>query len=914
MNRFTRALGAVTCAAVAAVALLSFESAPARAAGEADNLAVAGTAYRWARNVDDLSNANRAAAPLLNDGDTTRDVRLIGSSYEPQTAYEAAGVLWPETRTLGRFEFVNGRWETNGDGAFCAELELQATTDGTTWRDTGWRLEPAYAYDSSAAGGVRYRFSGAPIVATGVRVSGKVRCTSSGSYWANVSEVEAYAPPPRFSLWDDATTPAVADARDVNAVEVGVRFRATVPGEVKGLRFYKSAANTGTHTGSLWRADGTLLARTTFRGETPSGWQEAALDQPVQIAAGTTYVASYYAPAGHYAASRDFFAAEFRREPLFAVQNVAGAGNGLYRYGTAPLFPTLSFNATNYWVDVVFSAGSGPADRPPTTPAQLRAQVTGAGEVSLAWDPSSDDVGVESYEVVRDGTTLGRTSEPRYVDRGLAAGSTHAYKVRAIDTIGQGSAYSNEVTLTVRPPEACREVVQYGITFAFDREYPCGTFANGDWWVAPAAPGGHVVVARISPDATTGRNGFEVNPDSTTRQGFDSRARNYDATRIPALPYTASAGDSIVKEVSLPATASGCGVAVAFVSCIDTGAILTVLGAVPADRGAGLFRPPYFGDDKPLVETSRLRLDRLPRLAPVAGAPTLDEVTAALKRPQIDHQSEWHGGFLHPRQSLPDYGREIANVTTDAALRLMLNDAPEAKRAAAIAFVQYGIDLAAARRGGTEWSANGGWRHGRKLVMTLSAELLDDAEMRTLVSAAPYNTFAEDGHLFRSAAAGRVLWGAPCTAEKYWLNQHTSSPGDCRDPYGLIDGGLPGLENGTAGYEFCCTVGNYMQMEIALRLMPALQPTWSNPDLFEFSDRWASFGAWTQPDPYAPLGDGARDANPADGVGRYPTRHGSGRNASWAGTGFGWAMRTAYRDTAPPLAPAGLAAIVPPPF
>jgi hypothetical protein len=35
---------------------------------------------------------------------------------------------------------------------------------------------------------------------------------------------------------------------------------------VTGLRFYKAAANTGTHIGSLWTASGTRLAQATFRG------------------------------------------------------------------------------------------------------------------------------------------------------------------------------------------------------------------------------------------------------------------------------------------------------------------------------------------------------------------------------------------------------------------------------------------------------------------------------------------------------------------------------------------------------------------------------------------------------------------------------------------------------------------------
>jgi hypothetical protein len=68
-------------------------------------------------------------------------------------------------------------------------------------------------------------------------------------------------------------TPAVSDAADVNAVELGVKFTASQAGTITGVRFYKSAKNTGTHVGSLWSSNGTLLAQATFTNESASGWQ-----------------------------------------------------------------------------------------------------------------------------------------------------------------------------------------------------------------------------------------------------------------------------------------------------------------------------------------------------------------------------------------------------------------------------------------------------------------------------------------------------------------------------------------------------------------------------------------------------------------------------------------------------------------
>jgi hypothetical protein len=138
-------------------------------------------------------------------------------------------------------------------------------------------------------------------------------------------------------------------------VEVGVKFRSDVIGQVTAIRFYKGTANTGNHLGHLWSSTGTLLGTATFTGETASGWQQANFTTPVSISANTTYVVSYYAPVGRYAANGGFFNTGVDNGPLHALANSVSA-NGVYVYG-ASAFPNQTFNATNYWVDLVFVQG-----------------------------------------------------------------------------------------------------------------------------------------------------------------------------------------------------------------------------------------------------------------------------------------------------------------------------------------------------------------------------------------------------------------------------------------------------------------------------------------------------------------------------------------------------------------------------
>jgi hypothetical protein len=161
--------------------------------------------------------------------------------------------------------------------------------------------------------------------------------------------------------------PATAADPDAASVELGMRFRSSTAGTVSGVRFYKSWRNTGTHTGNLWSTTGQLLARATFTNETASGWQAVRFSQPVAVSANTTYVASYFAPRGGYAADEGFFARPTVSGTLTAPADGAYGRNSVYAYAGGSSFPTQSWNATNYWVDVMFAS----ADTAPTTTAPV---------------------------------------------------------------------------------------------------------------------------------------------------------------------------------------------------------------------------------------------------------------------------------------------------------------------------------------------------------------------------------------------------------------------------------------------------------------------------------------------------------------------------------------------------------------
>ncbi len=184
------------------------------------------------------------------------------------------------------------------------------------------------------------------------------------------------------TVWSSSATPATAadpdnTARSRSASSSGRARTASIT----GIRFYKGSTNTGPHVGTLWSSTGSKLASATFTGESTSGWQEVAFTSPVPVTANTTYVASYLAPAGHYAVSESYFTSATTNGPLTALADNTDGPNGVYLYGAGG-FPTQTYASSNYWVDVVFSTSTTPP--PDTTKPTVTARQPGASSVDVA--------------------------------------------------------------------------------------------------------------------------------------------------------------------------------------------------------------------------------------------------------------------------------------------------------------------------------------------------------------------------------------------------------------------------------------------------------------------------------------------------------------------------------------------------
>jgi len=349
-------------------------------------------------------------------------VPTISGTAQQGNALTTSNGSWTNSPTSFTYQ-----WQScNASGASCSDISGATSSSYTlTTADVGQTVVSVVT--ASNAGGSDSQASGASAVIAGPTV-----------------------PPSTNSIWPASAVPATITASDSAAVELGLKFQSTVSTTVTGVQFYKSPTNTGTHTGSLWSSTGRLLDTVTFTNETASGWQQANFATPVAIAANTTYVVSYHTNVGSYSDDTGYFENQgVVTGSLQALSNTAAGGNGVYAYGPSA-FPSQTYEASNYWVDVVTSNATGSTDTtPPTVPTGLTATAAGSSQVNLSWTASTDSTGVAGYDVYRNGTKIASTAATKYSDTTVSAATSYTYSVDAYDAAGNTSAQTTAVSVTV---------------------------------------------------------------------------------------------------------------------------------------------------------------------------------------------------------------------------------------------------------------------------------------------------------------------------------------------------------------------------------------------------------------------------------------------------------------------------------
>ena len=141
----------------------------------------------------------------------------------------------------------------------------------------------------------------------------------------------------------------------------------------------------------------------------------------------------------------------------------------------------------------------------PSAPGSLTANAVSGSEIDLAWSASSDDSGVTGYQVERcQGSNCGNFTQiatatgTSYNDTSVSGSASYSYRVRAVDSAGNLSPYSNVATATtglaVTPGTA---VVTFTQTAQFTAQGPGSGSAT---WSVDGVDGGSASVGTVTTD------------------------------------------------------------------------------------------------------------------------------------------------------------------------------------------------------------------------------------------------------------------------------------------------------------------------------------------------------------------------------------------------------------------------------
>jgi hypothetical protein len=85
---------------------------------------------------------------------------------------------------------------------------------------------------------------------------------------------------------------------------------------------------------------------------------------------------------------------------------------------------------------------------PPSNVTDLTVTDAKDGKLDLSWDKATDNIGVDHYEIYRDGILVLNTTETSYQDTGLVNDHSYTYIVRAVDAAGNKGNFSNPASST----------------------------------------------------------------------------------------------------------------------------------------------------------------------------------------------------------------------------------------------------------------------------------------------------------------------------------------------------------------------------------------------------------------------------------------------------------------------------------
>ncbi|MFO1098478.1 MAG: Ig-like domain-containing protein [Xanthobacteraceae bacterium] len=211
-----------------------------------------------------------------------------------------------------------------------------------------------------------------------------------------------------------------------------------------------------------------------------------------------------------------------------------------------------------------FRTAAAPDTIAPSIPTGLTATVKSTTQIDLAWAPSTDNVAVTGYQVLRNGAPVATATGTSFSDTGLTPSTSYSYAVKAFDAAGNYSASSTPpVSATTLTPDttaptvalaapaagatlsgtvtitanAADDVAVGGVTFLVDNVVVGGgedstSPYSVSWDTTTVANGAHTVIARARDTSNNSTDSLPINVTVANMQivglaaayGFDEGA------------------------------------------------------------------------------------------------------------------------------------------------------------------------------------------------------------------------------------------------------------------------------------------------------------------------------------------------------------------------------------------------------
>ncbi len=357
-----------------------------------------------------------AAMPGCSQGPVNSQLPAVVGSAQVGAALQASTGTWSGSPTSYAYQ-----WQRCPAGSSCTNI--------------GGATGPSYPVAAADVG------SSLQVLVTAVNSSGQASAASAqtarvvpaGSYFGNPTigaSVDAGT-----ANWKRAVVFPLAKAGSVSKLSIYLSANASGQQLLKGVLYADQAGSPGALLGTS--------NETVFNSSSGSGWYDLVFPTAISLQPGNYWIGLIDG------ATSDVIGLRYST----ASTKISAVAPDTYSDGPSNPFGTPTrIDTEQLSIYATYTASAGADTTPPSVPAGVAATAAGPTEIDLSWTASTDNVGVDHYDVYRNGGKLTTASATSYQDKTVTAGTSYSYCLVAYDAAGNpsqtppGTACAKEAT------------------------------------------------------------------------------------------------------------------------------------------------------------------------------------------------------------------------------------------------------------------------------------------------------------------------------------------------------------------------------------------------------------------------------------------------------------------------------------